>query len=183
VIFACFTCCIDRFTAVLDAPKTGRIVLANVVQADSKKYQRRPPKWKETKEEVERLLQQESNEANPGRPQSLGPFIMDIMQRQAKKEGDIQRAKIQNLFLTTGFAVLDPDLTQPWANAENMAAQWKSEHGVDQQERHLDIIRTHVHGVFDDHKARMKKAAEEKGKTKQKGKEKRSAFTDLPIEV
>lgn len=177
------TDCIGRFCSVLDAPKTGRVVLPEVVQLDTKKYQRRPPKWKETKEEADRLQQQTSNEAHPARPSFLGTFIMDIMQHQARKEGDAQRAKIQHLFPTTGRIAPDPDLTQPWIEAERIAARWKAEHKICLQEIHLDIIRTHVHRVFDEHKARMKRAVEEKGKTKQKGNEKRCAFTDLPIEV
>lgn len=176
------TDCIDRFCSVLDAPKTGRVVRPEVVQRDTKKYKRRTAKWKETKEDEDRLQQSTSNEAHPTRPSNLGKFIMDIMQQQAKKEGDAQRAKIAHLFPKTGRAIPDPDLTQPWIEAEAMAARWKMEHKIDLQEIHLAAIRQHVHRVFDAHKARMKKAVDDKGKSKQKGKDNRCAFTDLRIE-
>jgi len=55
---------------------------------------------------------------------------MDIMQHQARKEGDAQRAKIRHLFPENNCIVPDPDLTQPWTDAESMAALWKAKHNI-----------------------------------------------------
>jgi len=55
---------------------------------------------------------------------------MDIMQHQARKEGDAQRAKIRHLFPENNRIVPDPDITQPWTDAESMAALWKAEHNI-----------------------------------------------------
>lgn len=169
--------------SVLDAIKTGRTILPEVVRMDSSKFQRRPPTWKETKEEAGRLQMKESNEVNPSRPPKLGTFIMDTIFRQAKKEGDLKRAQVEKLFPIIGHATPDPDLTAPWLNAERTAARALDEHGITKLNADLDIIREHVHGVYDGHKARMKKAMEGNGKAKKKNKETGSTFTDLPIEL
>ena len=72
--------------------------MPEVVRADGRKFQRRSPAWKETKEDAEKFQLIESNEANPTRPSYLGQFVMDISHRQAKKEG-FKRAEVQKLFL------------------------------------------------------------------------------------
>jgi len=151
------------------------------MRADIAKFQRRPPTWKETKEEVERLQMKQSNEANPIRPSNLRPFIMDTIHHQAKKVGDLKRAQVEQLF-SNHFFSRDFHLTVPWDNAVAVADRAKREHKIDKLNNDLEVIRQHVHNVYKGHKARVQMAMDQ-NKAKAKKKDKGSSFTDLPIEV
>jgi RNA-dependent RNA polymerase len=108
---------------------------------------------------------------------------MDVVHRQAKKEGDLKRAQVEKLFPNVSHAELDPDLTAPWKSAQDTGARAQAEHKFRKLNDDLELIRDHVHSVYDGHKARMKQAVDENGKIKMRNKEKGAGFTDLPIEV
>jgi hypothetical protein len=164
--------------SVLDAIKTGRAILPEVVRADTAKFLRRTPYWKETKEDAEKVQMRQSNETNPLRPSSLGPFIMDTVHRQAKKQGDQKRAEVEKLFPNKALST-DPHLTAPWLAAVSKAA-WATREKFVKIEEDLEVIRNHVKSVCANHRTRMQTAVEKNGQTK---KGKGSGFTDLPIEV
>lgn len=108
---------------------------------------------------------------------------MDVVHRQAKKEGDLKRAQVEKLFPNVSHAELDPDLAAPWKSAQDKGAQAEAEHGIHKLNDDLELIRDHVHAVYNGHKARIRQAVDENGKTKRRNKEKGAGFTDLAIEV
>jgi RNA-dependent RNA polymerase len=101
----------------LDGFKTGMTVREDILKQDTKTYQKRPPKWKETDEERDRFHASGQNEQNLQRPKNLGRFIMDELHRQAEEEGNHWLAKIESHFEAPNRCKLDEDLVTPWNKA------------------------------------------------------------------
>ena len=66
----------------LDGIKTGMTVSREILRLDSKQFQKRPPKWKESDEE--KIRYETTNELHPRRPPTLGKFIMDDLYKHAE---------------------------------------------------------------------------------------------------
>ncbi|EED84473.1 predicted protein [Postia placenta Mad-698-R] len=104
------------FCAILDGSKTGVMVAQAAYESHRKQYAHRPPVWKETDEERERLLRAFTNDANLQRERRLGPFVMDEIYKQVNKESNKQLRHVEEV-LTAKVAQLDEQLAAPWREA------------------------------------------------------------------
>ncbi|CAK5275616.1 unnamed protein product [Mycena citricolor] len=105
------------FCKTLDGAKTGLTVLPQQFEDDRRKYDKRPPKWREAEKKKN---QDSSNLPHLTRDtQKLGPFIMDILYRHSDKTrwgttwGQELKADIDRKFKGTEH-VVDQDLVSPW---------------------------------------------------------------------
>ncbi|KZP28061.1 hypothetical protein FIBSPDRAFT_1039759 [Athelia psychrophila] len=62
---------------LLDRFKSGRVLLEGVMTRDFAKYRKRPPAWKESKEDDDLHVNSTSNKLNLKRVHKLGQFVMD----------------------------------------------------------------------------------------------------------
>ena len=143
-----------RFCSCLDGLKTGKIVKDEILKKDSKTYQKRPPEWKETEEELSQFLDSGQNEKNLQRPNRLGQFIMDELYDQAKEEKDAWLAKIGRHFADaqSRWNVKDEDLVAPWDRAMKLSMKLSTEQKTTWMRRELDGIAKHIERVYKLHR-------------------------------
>lgn len=166
----------------LDGFKTGMTVREDVLKNDTKIYQKRPPKWKETDEERERFYASGQNEQNLQRPNFLGRFIMDELHKQAEEEGNHWLAKIETTFeaLTPNHRCkLDEDLVAPWNKAIESSNRWVAEKKITLMKEELEAIAQHVKKVYSDHRSSLASPS----KNLRNSPKKVVPFTGQPIEV
>lgn len=154
----------------LDGIKTGMTVSRATVRADTQKFQKRPPVWKETEEEKDR---NETNEANVRRPPTLGKFIMDELHKHADTKSKHWMVQLDDLFINNrGPVRLDNELAAPWYDALAMANRWKVQENNDRMLSDLEKIRKHVEAVYVAHRGEMTSP-------RKPGKPDRSGFTSM----
>lgn len=168
----------NRFCLTLDGIKSGMTVLPEVLEKDTRRFQKRSPVWKETEEERARV--EAHNEAHAKRPSKLGRFIMDDLHKQAREEGLCWYPKLEKSFILDGPSKLDEDLAAPWRRALEEARRWKAEENNSRKEEDLKKIQKHVESVYKDHRVEMTSPRKAGKKTPKKN---GSSFTDLPTEV
>lgn len=162
----------------LDGFKTGMTVLDEVLKEDTKTYQKRSPKWKETEEERVRFSASGLNERNIQRPHGLGEFIMDKLYNQAKEEKDLWLARIERHFQAHNRSNVDRDLVAPWNQAIELGRRWAAEENNTRMNRELEAIVEHVRSVYKDHRSSLASP-----RTTPSSSPKTSVpFSDLPIE-
>jgi RNA-dependent RNA polymerase len=161
----------------LDGFKTGMTVREEILKQDTKTYQKRPPKWKETDEERDRFHASGQNEKNLQRPNFLGRFIMDELHRQAEEEGNHWLAKIETHFEAPNRCKLDEDLVTPWNKAIELSNRWATEENNTRMKQELEAIAQHVKSVHTQHRGSL--SSPNKIRTSPK---KAVPFTGLPIE-
>jgi hypothetical protein len=137
---------------------------------DRKKFGGRPPAWKETEDAKEKasLAPTAGNYPKREGPVKNKRFVMDSIQAAAKEFGQEKRRQLDDVFASSDCPVVDPDLTAPWAAAEEFAAQWKRDKDKDHPlwSFQRQLIRDHVHAVAKKYKESI-----------------RSNFTSLRIET
>ena len=163
---------------VLDGIKTGMTVRPEVLKQDTMRFQKRPPRWKETDEDRER--NEQSNESNIKRPQELGRFIMDDLHKQAEVEGNKWLARLDDEFKTDGLCKLDKDLAAPWYNAQRLGEKWKAEESNGRFLADLISLQKHVASLYDEYRTEIN-SPRKPSRTSPSKKEK--PFTSLPTEV
>ena len=168
-----------RFCMTLDGFKTGMTVREDILKNDTKTYQKRPPKWKETDEERERFYLSGQNEQNLQRPNFLGRFIMDELHKQAEEEGKHWLAKIESHFEAPNRCKLDEDLVAPWNKAIELSNRWATEENSTRMKEELEAIAQHVKNIYSDHRGSL--ASPNKGL--RNSPKKAVPFTGQPIEV
>ena len=166
----------------LDGAKTGMMVLPQVLRDDTRKYQKRPPTWKETEEDRERHVMHGTNETNLKRPSSLGRFIMDDLHSQAEVEGNVWLARIEKKFEIKNRIKIDDDLTAPWLKFLRRSERWISEENNALLSRELKQIRKHVEDLYLEHRTELN-VSPRKQTNQYSPKKDKATFTDLPIEV
>lgn len=134
---------------MLDGAKTGLKIKPATLTSDLKAYNStRGPEWK-----AKRVV---TNAAYTPRGKGefiSGPFIMDTLQRQAKKENDKILAKMDEVF--KGLDVLeDPHLVQPWRHAVEKAKLGSPE-VVRAKRKDLSKIACHVHDLYREHRLKI----------------------------
>ena len=170
--------CNIRFCMALDGFKTGMTVREEILKKDTKNYQKRPPRWKETEEERERFYASGQNENNLQRPNFLGRFIMDELYKQAEEESNHWLQKIESHFEKSNRCQLDEDLVRPWNKAIELSNKWAADENNTRMKRELEAISDHVKSVYTDHRNLLASPS----KTSRSPK-KIFSFTKLPIEV
>ena len=163
----------------LDGFKTGMTVRDEVLKQDTKTYQKRPPRWKETDEERDRFNASGQNEQNLQRPHFLGRFIMDELHKQAEEEGDHWLAKIESHFETPNRCKLDEDLVSPWNKAMELSNRWVAEENNTRMKQELVAIAEHVQKVYTNHRGSLASPS----KKLRNSPKKVVPFTGQPIEV
>ncbi|KAF7332082.1 RNA-dependent RNA polymerase [Mycena kentingensis (nom. inval.)] len=107
------------FCKTLDGAKTGLQVLPAVFKEDRKKFDGRPPRWKEGSGKKSKR-QDETNLRNITRPATMPRFIMDTLYSHTDKKfsntawGRELSEKIKQRFARDAPHIIDPDLTAPW---------------------------------------------------------------------
>ena len=171
-----------RFCMTLDGFKTGMTVREDVLKNDTKIYQKRPPKWKETEEERERFYASGQNEQNLPRPSFLGRFIMDELHKQAEEEGNIWLAKIESTFKMLApnhRCSVDEDLVAPWNKAIESSNRLATVDNYTRMKEELEAIAQHVKKVYTDHRSSLASPS----KNVRNSPKKAVPFTGQPIEV
>ena len=163
----------------LDGFKTGMTVREDILKSDTKTYQKRPPKWKETDEERDRFYASGQNEQNLQRPSCLKRFIMDELHKQAEEEGSIWLAKIDHHFEAPHRYKLDEDLVAPWNKAIELSERWATEENNTRMKQELEAIIQHVKEVYSDHRGSLTSPS----KGLRNSPKKAVPFTGQPIEV
>jgi len=163
----------------LDGFKTGMTVREDILKKDTKNYQKRPPKWKETEEERERFYASCQNENNLQRPSFLGRFIMDELYKQAEEESNHWLKKIESHFETSSRCKVDEDLVRPWNKAIELSNRWAAEENNPRMRHELEAISDHVKRVYTDHRNLLASPSKASRNSPKKG----VSFTNLPIEV
>ena len=163
----------------LDGFKTGMTVREEILKQDTKTYQRRPPKWKETEEERERFHASGQNEQNLQRPNFLGRFIMDELHRQAEDEGNHWLAKIESHFKMPSRYKVDEDLVAPWNKAVELSNRWTTDESNTRMKDELEAIARHVRSVYAAHRGSLASPSKASRNSPKKG----APFSALQIEV
>ncbi|KIM46105.1 hypothetical protein M413DRAFT_16853 [Hebeloma cylindrosporum] len=166
------------FCMVLDGIKTGMTVRSDVLKQDTARFQKRPPRWKETEEERER--NEQTNEPNIKRPQELGKFIMDELLKQAEVEGKRWLARLDDEFKVGGLCKLDKDLAAPWYAALELGERWQAEESNGRFLADLDSLRRHIADLYNEYRTEMNSPRKQSRMSPSK---KDKPFTSLPIEV
>ncbi|KAF9485277.1 hypothetical protein BDN70DRAFT_627571 [Pholiota conissans] len=166
------------FCMALDGVKTGMTVSREVLKQDTRKFQKRPPLWKETDEDKNRY--EETNESHVRRPRQLGHFIMDDLYKQADEQNKVWNVRLDEHFKTTFSAKRDEDLAAPWDEALARAKRWKSEENVERAFSDLEKIRKHVEVMYTAHR---EMASSPRKPSKGSPKKDKLGFTVMPIEV
>ncbi|KAK7061800.1 RNA-dependent RNA polymerase [Favolaschia claudopus] len=123
------------FCKTLDGAKTGLTVLPGRYKDDQKKYNKRPPEWKENADKKEGAPDT-TNMLNLKRGRGLGTFIMDELCHHASKNqwgttwGQELKAEIEGKFKTDAVHVVDGDLTAPWLEFEDKQKDKKEADGL-----------------------------------------------------
>ena len=176
--------CYFRFCLCLDGLKTGMTVKEEILKKDSKTYQKRPPKWKETDEERDQFRASGWNETNLQRPDSLGQFIMDELNDQAKEEEDAWLAKIGSHFNVKGRCnVRDEDLVAPWNRAMDLSKRFAAEERNTWMKRELDQIAEHIESVYQVHRESLSSSHSLSPKKATSSFKSAAPFTEMPIEA
>ena len=162
----------------LDGFKTGMTVRDEVLKNDTKIYQKRPPKWKETEEERVRFSACGQNENNLQRPHDLGQFIMDELYNQAKEEKDLWLVKIESHFDAHSCCKIDGDLVAPWNRAIELGRRWAAEEKNTRMNHELEAIAKHVESVYKDHRGSLASPNKALTSSQKTG----VPFSELPIE-
>lgn len=162
----------------LDGFKTGMTVRDEILKEDTKMYQKRPPKWKETDEDRDRFHASGQNEQNLQRPNFLGRFIMDELHKQAEVEGNYWLAKIESHFEAPNRCKLDEDLVTPWNKAIELSNRWATEENNTRMKEELEAITKHVKQIYIDYRSLL--SSPSKGPRTPK---KVVPFTGQPIEM
>ncbi|KAH7912600.1 RNA dependent RNA polymerase-domain-containing protein [Hygrophoropsis aurantiaca] len=132
------------FCHVLDASKTGLVVLPNILAKDSKNYQRRAPAWKETP--AERDKQTTSNTVNPHRPRDLHNFVMDKIFDSAEAYRDIKLKRMSDVFAEKASEARDVALVKPWEDVLARARKIRDARHFESSiiDKEIELIRSHV---------------------------------------
>ncbi|KAI0746913.1 RNA dependent RNA polymerase-domain-containing protein [Daedaleopsis nitida] len=168
------------FCAILDGSKTGVTVRPDKYRehCSNRIWQSRSPRWKETLEAEEQL--DTTNKKHLTRHASLPPFVMDYLRFKIIKEKCSEACVQIDKKLKTDVPTEDTDLSHPWKDACERAAQL-TKLGTDHMQDELSEIKKHVEHMYKEERAQLNSAAAAAGsKHAQKGK---VAFTDLRIET
>ena len=171
--------CYFRFCWCLDGLKAGRTVKEEILKTDSKTYQKRPPKWKETDEERDRFFASGQNEKNIQRPNGLGQFIMDELYEQAKEEKDEWLARIESHFKAQNRSNVDEDLIAPWNRAIKLSGRLATEEKSTWMKRELEEIAKHIQSVYEVHRDSFRVSSKKASSSLKSC----VPFTELPIEA
>jgi RNA-dependent RNA polymerase len=168
----CLSKLLNRFTTILDGPKTGLKIVDSVVKRDKGKYQLYlKPAWT-----LEDKAQTQSNSRNLvpiPRGQGLGPFIMDRLAEQVRQVIGAAKREVEMTFQGM-HTTPDPVLLAPHQSRLNDLKGYEGEAEkqpefkvhVNTLRRELDTLKNHVDDVFAKWTKRI-------GQT----------FTSLPIEM
>ncbi|KAL4070840.1 RNA dependent RNA polymerase-domain-containing protein [Scleroderma citrinum] len=139
------------FCHVLDSAKTGLTVLPEVLRNDTREFNRCPPLWKGTTDDVAH----EGNEPNVVRPASLPPFVMDVVSTKAKQYSDLKLSKLQQAFPQTTSK--DNALLKPWDDVKKRVERIRSEdcNHAARMDKELSCIQSHVDEHFEEFKAKV----------------------------
>ncbi|KAH7915886.1 RNA dependent RNA polymerase-domain-containing protein [Hygrophoropsis aurantiaca] len=145
------------FCHVLDAPKTGLVVIPQVHKSDGAAYQKRSPAWKETAADSER--QQNRNTTHPRRPGTLPKFIMDKIFAGAVAYRDVKLKQMSDVFASRASEARDATLVKPWEDALERARKVRGAAYPDSSNAYvstamdaeLERIRVHVDRIREEH--------------------------------
>lgn len=138
------------FCHVLDSAKNGLTVLPEVLKTDIRNFQKRPPLWKETEDEVVH-----GNELNVVRPQSLSLFVMDVVSTEAKCYSDLKLSQMQRVLPSTTST--DSALLKPWNDAKERVEKIRSldrSHAT-RMDLELSRIQDHVNDLLAEFKTKV----------------------------
>ncbi|KAH7928507.1 hypothetical protein BV22DRAFT_1082792 [Leucogyrophana mollusca] len=133
------------FTHILDASKSGLVVVPSILQQDVRLYQKRSPAWKETPAEREKHAL--GNAPNPRRPPTMPRFIMDKIFDHAIAYRDYKLAEVKKIIDECMNCPKDAALMKPWEDAIERARRIREEMGTEianRIDKELETIRTHV---------------------------------------
>ena len=126
-------------------------MLRATLTEDRKKFGSRTPAWKETEEAKEKASMAPSAGDYPKRVGQVKnkKFVMDTIQAAAKEFGQEKRKQLDILFASSDCPIVDPDLTAPWHAAEEFAAQFRKDKGIDHPlwSFQRELIQNHVHAI------------------------------------
>ena len=126
-------------------------VRPEVLKKDTRKFQRRPPVWKEVEDDIAHG----GNELNVVRPQSLPLFVMDAVSAEAKRYSDLKLSQMQQAFpLTTS---MDRTLLKPWNDVKErveMIRLLDRDHAA-RMDSELSRIQAHVDEHFAEFKTKI----------------------------
>ncbi|KAG5653736.1 hypothetical protein H0H81_010993 [Sphagnurus paluster] len=154
-----------KFCNVLDSPKTGLQIRSTTFKDDQKKYgQYRGPAWNPKYNNTAKKKRGSPSYDCPdnqiftprGKTQFItGPFVMDVLDSQVKKERDLNLSKLDKTFQPLK-ELRDPHLTQPWEDALKMATRGTPEL-VRAKTSDLMKIQDHVKNIYLEHQADLDK--------------------------
>lgn len=164
----------------LDGIKTGMSVSRDALRLDSKQFQKRPPKWKESDEE--KIRYETTNELHPRRPPTLGKFIMDDLYKHAEIKSKHWNVQLDELFKKDFSVKQDPELAEPWFSALEMANRWKTLENNGRALSDLERICKHVEAMYVAHRGEMS-SPRKQGKGSPRKADGTPAFSSMSIEA
>ncbi|KAI0089888.1 RNA dependent RNA polymerase-domain-containing protein [Irpex rosettiformis] len=179
------------FCAILDGTKTGVSVRDEILQGDTRNYDKPPPAWKNATSDFKGQPRLSTSNMSPiKRMRDQSPFIMDILQEEIKQESRKQRKVIKERLGAVRIQP-DEDLQQPWTEfLEKVALEASHSHSqtaggpesdppVLYLARMKSAIEDHVNGVYENEWTEWRsQTSQTDSRSKGKGK---AAFTDLSI--
>lgn len=163
----------NRFTTILDGPKTGLKILDSVLKSDKGRYRLYlKPAW--TAEDKAQAQSNTRNLVPIPRRQDLDPFIMDRLAEEVRRIVGVAKRKVEMTLQGLYRITPDPALLAPYKSRLKDLGGYEIEAEKHPEckiyattlRRELDVLRNHVNEVF----AKWTKGT---GQT----------FTDLPIET
>lgn len=164
---------LNRFTTILDGPKTGLKIVDSVLKSDKGKYNfYLKPAW--TGEDKIQLQSNVRNLVPIPRGKDLGPFIMDTLAETVRRAVGAAKSKVAMTLNGLDTPTPDPALLAPYKSRLNDLEEYErktTRHPefrihVTALRRELDVLKNHVDKVY----VKWTKATGQ-------------AFTDLAIET
>lgn len=164
---------LDRFTTILDSPKTGLKIMDNVLKSDKEKYRLfLRPAW--TAEDKVQAQSSSRNLVPIPRGKDLGPFIMDKLAEQVRQVVGVAKRKVDMTLNGLCTPTPDPALVTPYRSRLKDLEEYEKKASKHPEcvihattlRRELDVLKSHVNDVH----TKWTKAT---GQT----------FTGLPIET
>ncbi|KAG8796073.1 hypothetical protein FRC12_005343 [Ceratobasidium sp. 428] len=165
------------FTQCLDSMKSGLIVKPGVLQQDTKKWDREPPKCFNLNKDQKDYKYLGNPIPLDKRNPSLPPFILDSLLRIAQDEAQLYETRLcvwRDELAKSNTA--DEDLVKPFKNAHNRATRHGFENDLKQIQSHVDKYRKALIEALNDmgefSPSTRRGKSKNKNKNKGEGKEK-----------
>ncbi|KAG5644364.1 hypothetical protein DXG03_008661 [Asterophora parasitica] len=149
-----------KFCKVLDAPKTGLKIKNGTYMVDMATYgATRGPMWKDkkpskVKSEWHYVKNEPYTKRGPDSEFISGPFVMDVLDNQARKEKDRMLQILEEIFKPLED-MTDQDLIRPWMDAVESAKQGSPDL-VRAKQKDLLTIAQHVETMYEVHRKDVK---------------------------